>query len=145
MKRMLMVACFGALATSAVAGAQSATSMKMPNKSAGAAASHTGCLESSAGGFVLTHVDMGHEMAMADKQMGSDGMAMAHDGNGMRRMSEGHMMHDSVRLTGLSSLGKHVGQKVTVKGSASHASTNGMRAEAAFAVTSLKVVAKSCS
>jgi len=51
-----------------------------------------------------------------------------------------------VALTGRSDLSKHVGQKVTVTGSVSHGMSETMPNDRdTLAVTSLKVVAKSCS
>lgn len=112
---------------------------------------YTGCVESGpAGAFLLTHVDAGQHMAMKGDDMSKHDMTMAHEAGAANDMSKGgmkddHMMSANVRLVGFSSVSKHVGQKVSVKGSASHEAA-GMQGEPpAFTVTSLKVVSKSCS
>lgn len=61
-------------------------------------------------------------------------------------MHSDRMMPDSVALSGRTDLKKHVGQKVVVTGSLSHGMSGTMRTDRdTLTVTSLKVVAKSCS
>jgi hypothetical protein len=56
------------------------------------------------------------------------------------------MMAKTMVLTGRSDLKKHVGQRVTVTGSLSHGMSETMTTDRdTLTVTSLKVVAKSCS
>ena len=158
MKWMLGTTLGVMLAMSAAANAQSAKSMDTPMKDGKATdVIYTGCIESgSGGGFLLTHIDAerhapmkGKEMPM--KEMPMKGMAMTPDAgaaNGMsaNTMSDDHMMAKSVRLVGTSNLGKHSGRKVTIKGSLSHESADGMHdALPTLTVVSLKLVSKSCS
>lgn len=116
-----------AVAVSAIASAQSdkMKSDTMKDDKMAMAMTYTGCIESVNHGaeFLLTHVMDGHE-------------AMTHDG----------MMANALALTGRSDLKKHVGQKVTVKGSVSHPMAGAMaNAHDQLTVSSMKVVAKSCS
>lgn len=121
------------LAMSAAAGAQGGkmdTMKKMDGMPA--EQSYTGCIERSHdGGFTLAHA------MTADSKMKKP--------MGMNSMAKDSMMTDSAPTLGLSStsvdLGKHVGHKVTVKG------TNGdtMGDMATFTVKSIKMVASSCS
>jgi len=100
--------------------------------------SYTGCIERSPeGGFTLAHATTAG--AMSKKSMSKDSMSkdsMAHDSM---------MKDDMAPSLGLSStsvdLGKYVGHKVTVKG----VEGDKMDGMASFTVTSIKVVAKSCS
>jgi hypothetical protein len=92
---------------------------------------YTGCIEAvnHGGSFLLTH--LGDKMAMNDDTM-------------MKKDPD--TMPDSVALTGRKDLKKHVGQKVVVTGSLSHRMSGTMRTDRdTLTVTSLKVVAKSCS
>jgi hypothetical protein len=100
---------------------------------------YTGCIEpATGGGFLLTHMAGSEDMPMHEKGM-SKGMSAS-------GMSGDSMMSTTVRVAGLSSLAKHVGQKVAIKGSVSHTSAEGMQGELpALAAVSLRVVSKSCS
>lgn len=151
MKWKLGAALAVALSASAAAAAQSGQHMNKAMKDGGMTETYTGCIAPGTGdGFLLTHIAAGHEMAMHGKDMSKE-HAMAHDAGGGTSMSPDGMSGDSmmpatVRLVGLSGLDKHVGQKVTIKGSVSHASSEGMTGQApAFAAVSLKVVSKTCS
>jgi hypothetical protein len=82
---------------------------------------------------------------MKGKDMSKKDMPKENDMPKKNDMKDDHMMSDSLRLVGSSGLDKHLGQRVSVKGSVSHEAA-GMQGEApAFNVTSLKVVSKSCS
>jgi hypothetical protein len=129
MKRMWGTAII-IVAVSAAAGAQSGKEMDKPAMGDMRNMTYTGCVESvnHGGAYVLTHV--AHDQQMMD-----------HDG-----MKKDHMMPSSLALTGRSDLKKHVGHKVTVTGSVSKGSMDGeMKNDMeTLAVTSLKVVGKSC-
>ncbi len=92
---------------------------------------YTGCIEAvnHGGSFLLTH--LGNKTAI-------NGDAMV--------KKDPDMMPDSVALTGRKDLKKHVGRKVVVTGSLSHDMSGTMRTDRdTLSVTSLKVIAKSCS
>lgn len=92
----------------------------------------TGCLvDVNAGGeFVLTHVEEDHRMPMPAPDKSPADQTMSH----------------VVTLTGRSGLKKHIGQKVRVAGTLSHAMSDTMpNRRDTLALTSLKVVAPSCS
>jgi hypothetical protein len=139
MKRMLGTALAAALSVSAAAGAQTMEQMDKRTKDHKMTGTYTGCIEpATGGGFLLTHMAGSEDMPMHEKGM-SKGMSAG-------GMSGDSMMSTTVRVAGLSSLAKHVGQKVAIKGSVSHASAEGMRGElSALAAVSLRVVSKSCS
>ncbi len=104
-----------------------------PHKMAGATkATYTGCLvDVNAGGeFVLTQVKEDHGMPMpAPVQSSAD-----------------QMVSHVVTLIGRSDLNKHVGKKVKVAGTLSHGMSDTMpNGRDTLALTSLKVVAQSCS
>jgi hypothetical protein len=121
---------------------------------------YTGCVEAVNHGasYMLTHVD--HRMsAMHDGKMHDakmhDGMmhdAKMHDANMMSKddampMKDGEMAMApaSLVLTG-KDLKKHVGQTVSVTGSVAKAAADAMRPDLqTFVVSSLKVVARSCT
>ena len=156
MKHVLCCGCVAAaLALAAAAGAQD---RKMDDKmgtmdAPKSATSYTGCLERSPqGAFTLTH-SMASDAAM-HKTMGHDSMAkdsMASDSMAKEPMAKDSMAHDSMMkdemapALALSStsvdLSKHVGHKVTVKGTAGDT----MGGTTAFTVKSLKMVGASCS
>jgi hypothetical protein len=112
------------------------------------AAAYTGCIEagSAPGTFTLTHVVEDHM-----------GKGMMKDSKDKPAMSGEHMEHDAMVPTMLSLTGtgvdlrKHLGHKVTVTGSLSEGSTSAMEkdtmkaAPSTFSVTSLKLIAASCS
>ncbi len=140
------------IATTSITGSAQAMKDQMkPMKDSAKMAnvSHTGCLEAAAGGgFVLTHVDAAGHSSMKAADQSSTSMTMAHDDKMAHDMPKSgmnadHMMSDNVRLIGLSNLDKHVGQKVAIRGSLSHDSVEEMAST--IAVSSLKVVSKSCS
>ena len=137
------------LAMSATAGAQSAKGMEKPMKSGMADVTYTGCIEAaSGGGLVLTHVATGKSMAMKGHEMPMKGEETAMKSTDMpsKPMADDHMMAKSVSLVGSPELGKHVGQRVSIKGSPSHDTMDGMHDDQpTVKVASFKVVSKSCS
>jgi hypothetical protein len=139
MKGMLGTAFAAALSVSAAAGAQTMGHMDKGMKDHQMTETYTGCIETATGGgFLLTHLAGSEDMPMHDKGM-SKGMSASN-------MNGDSMMSKTVRVAGLSSLAKHVGQKVAIKGSVSHPSAEGMKDELpALAAVSLRVVSKSCS
>jgi hypothetical protein len=139
MKRMLGTALAAALSVSAAAGAQTMEQMDKRTKDHKMTGTYTGCIEpATGGGFLLTHIAGSEDMPMHEKGMSKGMSASGMSGDGM--------MSTTVRVAGLSSLAKHVGQKVAIKGSVSHTSAEGMQGELpALAAVSLRVVSKSCS
>jgi len=139
MKGMFGTALAAALSVSAAAGAQTMGHIDKGMKDHKMAETYTGCVEAATGGgFVLTHAAGSEDMPMHDKGMSKGMPASGMSGDGM--------MSTTVRVTGLPSLAKHVGQKVAIKGSVSHTSAEGMKDELpALAAVSLRVVSKSCS
>jgi hypothetical protein len=150
-----------ALAAAAVSAALSAQTTKgmtepgMNDKMAPMNAmktTYTGCVETAAprGALQLTHIAGDHD-AMKHDDMKHDGMK----GDGMKSDAmkadpmmhdDDHMMPNDVMLTGQSDLKKHVGQRVTVTGSLAKGMGDGMaKTPDTLTVSSLKVVAKSCS
>ena len=127
------------LAMSAAAGAQSAKGMDKPMdkpmKGGMTDVTYTGCVEAGPGGaLMLTHIGTGQQMPMKSKEMST------------KTMDDDHMMPKSVSLVGSPGLGKHVGQRVSIKGSPSHDSMEGTHdGQPAVSVASFKVVSKSCS
>jgi len=116
-------------AASAVLNAQDARPPKMADMTK---ATFTGCLvDVNAGGeFVLTHVEEDHHMPMPAPDKSPADQTMSH----------------VVTLTGRSGLKKHVGKKVMVTGTLSHGMSDSMpNRRDTLALTSLKVVAQSCS
>jgi len=95
-------------------------------------ATYTGCLAeiNNRESFVLTHVEEDRRMSMpASTEAPAD-----------------QMMSRVVTLTGRSGLQKHVGKKVMVTGTLSHGMSDSMpNRRDTLALTSLKVVAASCS
>ena len=138
-----------ALAMSAATGAQSAQGMHEPMKGEMADVTYTGCIEAgSGGGLLLTHVVTGKQMPSKGHDMPMKGEETAMESKEMpsKSMSADHMMPKSVRLEGSPDLGKHNGQRVTIKGSLSHHTMDGMHDDqSAVKVNSFKVVSKSCS
>jgi hypothetical protein len=127
------------LAIAAAAGAQDGKMGKMKAKDAmRTETNYTGCIERSPDGvYTLAHA-MAADAAMK-KPMAKDSMAKD-------SMATDSMMKDAMApALGLSStsvdLAKHVGHKVTVKGT----SGDTMGGMATFTVTSVKMVAASCS
>ena len=113
----------------AVLNAQDAKPPKMADPMK---ATYTGCLAeiNNRESFVLTHVEEDRRMSMpASTQAPAD-----------------QMMSRVVTLTGRSDLKKHVGKKVMVTGTLSHGMSDSMpNGRDTLALTSLKVVAPSCS
>ena len=139
------------VAASVAVAAQSASDMGKPMKNDKMSKTYTGCVESVNHGssFLLTHLADDHQAMKHDMAMMKDDMTMKKDMGGKDQtggasdMSGDHMMPSALMLTGLSDAKKHVGQKVTVMGSVSMGS---MRDDLdTLTVSSLKVVAKSCS
>ena len=121
-----------ALAISAAVSAQS-SDMKQSKMNDAMHTTYTGCVMAinHGGTFLLTHFDNApHDMhAEMHDEMRDDQMTMA-----------------AFVLTGRSDLKKHVGHKVTVTGSVSHAMPATMPdGRDTLAISSLKMVAKSCS
>jgi len=135
------------VAVSAAVSAQAGKGMSEPKMDDKMNMTYTGCVEAvnHGGSFLLTHVADNHQTMMRhDAMMKSDSdMAKKDEPSDMHG---DHMMPSAVALTGRSDLKKHVGQKVTVTGSLSHAmSETTANDRDTLAVASLKVVAKSCS
>ena len=154
MKWMVATTLGAILAMSAAAGAQSAKGMDKgmdkPMKGGMADVTYTGCVEAgSGGGLVLTHVAMGKQMAMKGHEMpmkGEEKTSMKSTDMPSKPMDGHHMMAKSVSLVGSPELGKHVGQRVSIKGSPSHDTMDGMHDDQpTVKVASFKVVSKSCS
>lgn len=140
MKRMWSTALV-VVAVSAVASAQNDKSMNASKMSGDMMPAYTGCVESINHGasFALTHVG-------GDSQMDRGAMMKSGTDMGKADMPGDHMMATAFTLTGRSDLKKYVGQKVTVTGSVSHGMADAMpKALDMLAVSSLKVVARSCS
>src|SRR5262245_757998 len=138
------------VAVSAGVSAQSAKQTNEPKMSNQMNVTYTGCVEAvnHGGSFLLTHVGDDHQAMMGhDGMMKSDSqMAMKDEPHAANEMHEDHMMSSAIVLIGRSDLKKYVGQKVTVSGSRLHAMSETMPNDRdTLAVTSLKVVGKSCS
>jgi hypothetical protein len=111
---------------------------------------YTGCVEAVNHGasYMLTHVD--HRMStMHDSQMHDgkmhDAKMMSQDDAMPMKDGEMAMAPASLILTG-KDLKKHVGHTVSVTGSLAKAAADAMRPDLqTLAVSSLKVVAKSCT
>src|SRR5260221_5015852 len=153
----LLVAAVLPVAVSAQAGtmAKGDKMDKMEMKDA----TYTGCIAAgtTAGPFMLTHV--------ADDHMGKDAMkkdamkddAMKNDAMKKDTMAKDTMAGTTMALTSASvDLGKHLGHKVSVTGTAAHGKMDAMGKDTmakdaiakdgpAFTVKSLKMVAASCS
>jgi len=117
---------------SAAAAAQSTRDMGAPMMADKMSTTYTGCVEAvnHGGTFMLTRIGDGQSMAMDQgATMGKmDGKARG------------------VVLSGSTHLKKHVGQKVTVTGWLSTGAKDTMRDDLdTLTISSLKVVAKSCS
>ena len=135
MKNIVYGGCI-ALAITAAAGAQEKNMMGADHGSHMAAAqTYSGCLERTQDGmFVLTHLTVAKEKAAKTAH------AMKDDGMKGDAMTKTAMAPDKVHVSSTSvDLATHAGQKVSVGGSRSD-----MDGMAGLAVTSLKVVAKSC-
>jgi len=132
------------ISVSAAASAQSGKPMKDSAMADKMATTYTGCVEviNHGGSYLLTHI-AGQPMMPHDDMMKTP---KKDDAGASSEMHGDHMMASAVALTGRSDLSKHVGQKVTVTGSVSHGMSETMPNDRdTLAVTSLKVVAKSCS
>ena len=141
---------FVVIAVSAAVSAQSSKEMNEPKMDDTMNRTYTGCVEAvnHGGSFLLTHVgDDDQAMMHHDGMMKSDSeMAKKDEPRPSNEMHGDHMMSSALILTGRSDLRKHVGQKVTVTGSLSHAMSKKMPNDPdTLTVASLKVVAKSCS
>ena len=138
------------VAVSAAVSAQSSKDMSEPKMGDKMNMTYTGCVEAvnHGGSFLLTHVaDDQSAMMHHDSMMkGDSGMAKKDEPRASNGMHDDHMMPSAVVLAGRSDLKKHVGQKVTVTGSLSRAMSETMpNGRDTLSVTSLKVLAKSCS
>ena len=149
MKWMLGATLAACLAMSVGTGAQSAKGMDKPMKGEMSDVTYTGCVEAgSRGGLMLTHVGTGQQMPMKGHEMPMKGEETAMKGKEMpaKPMVDDHMMPKSVRLVGSPDLVKHSGQRVAIKGSRSHDTTEGTHDDQpTVKVASFKVVSKSCS
>ena len=137
------------VAVSAAVTAQSGKEMNQPKMGDKMNMTYTGCVETVNHGasFLLTHLAGDHQAMMHhDAMMKNDSeMAKKDESRQSNEMHGDHMMSSAVVLTGRSDLKKHVGQKVTVTGSVSHGMSETLQNNPdTLAVTSLKVVAKSC-
>lgn len=134
-------------AVSTAVSAQSAVMHKSSKHDTMSTTTYTGCVEAvnHGGTYLLTHID-------SDAAMHGD--TTMHNDTG--KMEKGHMPMDDAKMEGMSSpvvalagsfnLKKHVGQKVSVAGSLSQDAMGAMRHDVStLTVSSLKVVAKSCS
>ena len=147
MKSMMWsVALLVAAVLPVAAGAQSGTMAKgdKMDKMEMKDATYTGCIAAgtAAGAFVLTHA--------IDDHMGKDAMKK-------NTMAKNTMAATTMALTSASvDLGKHLGHKVSVTGTAAHGKMDAMGKDTmakdamakdgpAFTVKSLKMVAASCS
>jgi hypothetical protein len=137
-------------AVSAAVSAQSGKEMNEPKMGGKMTMTYTGCIEAMnhGGSFLLTQVGDDHEAMMGHDGMtkGDSQMAQKDEPRPSNEMHDDHMMSSAIILIGRSDLKKHVGQKVTVTGSRLHTmSATVPNDRDTVAVTSLKVVAKSCS
>ena len=147
-----------AMAVTAAVGAQSAKTMRKPSKGDTMSMTYTGCVESvnHGGAFLLTKVDgMGAESMHGDMTMkhhddmatkGDAARTMQQEQKPMAGQEMDAMPSKSFTLAGAANFSKHVGQKVSVTGSLSDGSMGAMRQDVStLTVTTLKVIAKSCS
>jgi hypothetical protein len=135
---------------SGAVSAQSGKEMNAPKMGDKMKMTYTGCVEAvnHGGSFLLTHIGDDHEAMMGRDEMMKSDSEMSKTGapHASNEMHDDHMMSAAIVLIGRSDLKKHVGQKVTVTGSRLHAMSDTMPNDRdTLAVTSLKVVAKSCS
>jgi hypothetical protein len=154
MKWMMSILAAAAMTTGVGVAAQSGTAMSQDKKMDGVAqmggmdATYTGCIEAAgAGKFTLAHA------VAATDAMGANSMK---EPSTKKEMAMDTMKKDSMMSTTLTlsstavDLSKHVGQKVSVTGSAAPKMTpmdKGSMAKepAAFTVRSLRTVSGSCS
>jgi hypothetical protein len=154
MKWMMSILAAAAMTTWMGVAAQSGTAMSQDKKMDGDAqmggmeATYTGCVEAAgAGKFTLAHA------VAASDAMGANSMK---EPSTKKEMAVDTMKKDSMMSTTLTlsstavDLSKHVGQKVSVTGSAAPKMTpmdKGTMAKepAAFTVKSLRTVSRSCS
>ncbi len=144
------------VSVSAIAHAQSAD-MNKTSKSDMMRTTYTGCVEvvNHGGAFLLTHVGDAAKAAMHGDTTMHDGAEKMEKTDTGKMEREPMAMHDGkmetmapnvIALTGSSELKKHVGHKVAVTGTVSHGAMGTMRNDlSTLTVSSLKVVAKSCS
>jgi pentapeptide MXKDX repeat protein len=155
----VVVAAVMSVAMTAQTGGTMAKGDKM-DKMAMKDVTYSGCIEagSVAGTFTLTHL-------AAEDHMGKDAMkkgTMKKDTMAKDSMSKDAMAPETLTLSSPSvDLGKHLGHKVSVTGSAAHGKMDAMakdtmakdtmakdgmtKSDSAFTVQSLKMVAASCS
>ena len=145
-----------AMSVTAVVGAQSKKDMERPSKTDTMSMTYTGCVESVNHGvtFVLTEVEsmgaesMQHSTAMKHQKdtMKGDAAKSTHEQMPMAAEKMDMMPSKSFVLAGPANLSKHVGKKVSVTGSVSDGATGTMRRDVStLTITTLKVIAKSCS
>lgn len=149
-----------AIVVVAVSSAVSAQSGKVMGTSAMGGTmktTYTGCVESVNHGasYLLTHLGDDRMGATHDDAMMKKDDAMMKKDDAMMKKDEPMAMEGTrmdtmtpraVVLAGSSDIRKHVGQKVSVTGSLSKESANSMPTDReTLTVSSLKVVAKSCS
>jgi hypothetical protein len=153
MKWMMSILAAAAMTTWMGVAAQSGTAMSQDKRMDGDAqmggmeATYTGCIEAGGGKFTLAHA------VAATDAMGANSMKEPSTKKemAMDTMKKDSMMSTTLTLSSTSvDLSKHVGQKVSVTGSAAPKMTpmdKGTMAKepAAFTVKSLKTVSGSCS
>lgn len=147
----IVVAAVWSVSVAAQSGATMAKGDTMQMKDT----TYSGCIEagSSDGSFSLTHLS-GDDHVSKGKMKPA---AVKNDGMAKNTMGEDHMSHDAMtpatfNLASLSiDLRKHLGHKVSVTGSLAHDKMDAMdkdmmsKPTATFTVTSLKMLAASCS
>lgn len=149
MKRMWSTALV-VVAISAAVSAQAGKHMNEPKMGDEMNMTYTGCVEAvnHGGSFLLTHLGDDHQTMMhADAKMKRDSeMTKKDEPSASTGMHGDDMTPSAVVLTGRSDLKKHVGQRVTVSGALSHGMSETMPNDRdTLTITSLKVIAKSCS
>jgi hypothetical protein len=153
MKWMMSIFAAAAMTTWMGVAAQSGTAMSQDKKMAGDAqmggmeTTYTGCIEAGAGKFTLAHA------VAATDAIGANSMKEPSTKKemAMDTMKKDSMMSTTLTLSSTSvDLSKHVGQKVSVTGSAAPKMTpmdRGTMAKepAVFTVKSLRTASGSCS
>jgi hypothetical protein len=136
------------VAVSSAAGAQSVKDMSKRAKDEKLRTTYTGCIEAvnNSGTFMLTHIGDDRMDASAGSMTMKKGDPMMNKDEPMADTNMPAMAPSALVLTGSSDLKKLEGQKVSVTGSLSTGPANTMRDDVqTLTVSSLKVVAKSCS
>lgn len=149
------VAILVAAVWSVSVGAQSGATMAKGDTMQMKDTTYTGCIDagSSDGSFTLTQLSGDDHAGKGKMKPG----AMKNDGMAKDTMGGDHMSHDAMTPATFNlaspsiDLRKHLGHRVSVTGSLAHDKMDAMdtdtmsKATATFTVTSLKVLAASCS